>query len=57
MKERMRKYIRPAIKVATIDEPLLAALSLHDTLGEEQLGNESSFDTEEPAGNPVNVWE
>ena len=53
----MKKYIRPAIKVAIIMEPLLAALSLHNTLGEEQLGNESSFDSEEPTGKSINVWE
>ncbi|MBR5686523.1 MAG: hypothetical protein IKX36_01020 [Prevotella sp.] len=54
----MKKYIRPAIKLATIEEPLMAALSLHDKLGDEQLGNDTSFDTEEPSGKPVvNVWD
>ena len=54
----MRKYIRPAIKQVRTEEPLMAALSIHDKLGDEQLGNDTSFDTEESSDKPaVNVWD
>ena len=55
----MKKYERPDIKTAEMDEAVLAALSLHDKVGYEQLGNEAAFDTNETADEPqhVNVWD
>ncbi len=55
----MKEYIQPDIKKTVAEEPVMAALSLHDKVGYEQLGNETSFDSEgqEHPQSHNNVWE
>lgn len=56
----MKKYEKPDIKTVDMAEAVLAALSLHDKVGYEQLGNETAFDANEQAADEpqrVNVWD
>ena len=54
-----KDYIKPAIKLQVTEEQLMAAMSLHDEIGEGQLGKGADFDETEETGVPKthSVWE
>ena len=55
-----KDYIKPAIKLQVTEEQLMAAMSIHDEVGDGQLGKGADFDeTSEETGVPKthSVWE
>ena len=58
-----KDYIKPAIKLQVTEEQLMAAMSLHDEIGDGQLGKDAAFDEtseEKETGVPKefhSVWE
>lgn len=58
--KNMRKYLKPALSVVTLDgEEIMAALSLHDEIGDGQLGKATSFEEEadNSYSNMKSVWD
>ena len=56
MKKNM--YIQPALTVQDIDtESLMASMSLHDEIGDGQLGKEILFEEEEAPATGSSVWD
>jgi len=56
----MRKYLKPALSVVTLDgEEIMAALSLHHEIGDGQLGKATSFEEEadNSYSNMKSVWD
>ena len=45
----MKKYLKPSIAKVNIDEVIMAAMSLHDEIGDGQLGKGAFFEEEEAA--------
>lgn len=54
-----KDYIKPAIKLQVTEEQLMAAMSIHDEVGDGQLGKGADFDETEETGVPKthSVWE
>ena len=55
-----KDYIKPAIKLQVMEQQLMAAMSIHDEIGEGQLGKDAAFDeASEETGVPKthSVWE
>lgn len=54
-----KDYIKPAIKLQVTEEQLMAAMSLHDEIGDGQLGKGADFDEAEETSIPKthSVWE
>ena len=54
-----KDYIKPAIKLQVTEEQLMAAMSIHDEVGDGQLGKGADFDETEETGIPKthSVWE
>lgn len=56
MKKNM--YIQPALYVQNLDtESLMASMSLHDEIGDGQLGKETFFEEEEESAAPKSIWD
>ncbi|MBQ6209753.1 MAG: hypothetical protein IJK42_08290 [Prevotella sp.] len=53
----MKKYMKPAIAMVNYDEMIMAAMSVHDEIGDGQLGKETFFEEEQEAATPSSVWD
>lgn len=56
----MQKYIKPALSVVILDgEEIMAAMSLHNEIGDGQLGKATSFEEEADNSYPnmKSVWD
>lgn len=52
----MKKYVKPSIAMVNYDEYIMAAMSLHDEIGDGQLGK-GAFIEEEDAPAASSVWD
>ena len=56
-KRDMKKYVKPSIAMVNYDEFIMAAMSLHDEIGDGQLGKEAFFEEEEAPAANLSVWD
>lgn len=53
----MKKYLKPAIAMVNYDEMIMAAMSIHDEIGDGQLGKETFFEEEEAPATRSSIWD
>ena len=53
----MKKYLKPAIAMVNYEEFIMAAMSLHDEIGDGQLGKGVFFEEEEAPAAGRSVWD
>ena len=53
----MKKYVKPSIAMVNYEESVMATLSLHDEIGDGQLGKGTFFEDEEAPATNHSVWD
>ena len=53
----MKKYLKPAIALANYEEEIMAAMSIHEEIGDGQLGKETPFEEDAPATSSSSIWD